>query len=317
MTEAVPARRAADLVAAGINLLGDAATGEIVDALRNAGVRSLVLKGRSFRSWLYDGDAQRVSKDIDLIVRWADIPIVDEVMSSLPYRYLGADTLGRGRAYCHVWQGAQNGLFVEVHRTLAGVGVPSDEAWTVLSQETEQMLVGGVSVEVFAVPARALHVALHAAQHGRRFEKTLTDLRLALEKLPYAVWEQAATLAARLDATPAFVAGLALHPAGEAIVERLDLPRERPVEVALRAATAPPLAEGLEWLAGLPGLRAKAAFVARHLVPPVEYMRVWSPLARRRRVGLVVAYAWRPLWLVRHAGPAFLAWRRARKETAT
>jgi hypothetical protein len=317
MTETGPADRAADLVTAGINLLGDTATGEIVDALRHAGVRSVVLKGRSFRSWLYDSEAQRVSKDIDLIVRGADMPILDEVMSTLDYRYLGADTLGRGRPYCHVWQGAQNGLFVEVHRTLAGVGAPSDEAWTVLSEETEQMLVGGVPVEVLAAPARALHVALHAAQHGQRYEKTLTDLRLALEKLPYAIWEQAATLAARLEATPAFVAGLALLPEGEAIVGHLALSRKRPVDVALRAATAPPLAEGLEWLAALPGLRAKAAFVARHVVPPVEYMRVWSPLARRRRAGLVVAYAWRPLWLMRHAGPALLAWRRARKEAAT
>src|SRR5439155_5327183 len=132
----------------------------------------------------------------------------------------------------HDGQGSNHGLFVEGHRTLAGVAVPSDAAWTVSSQETEQMLVGGVSVEVLAAPARALHVALHAAQHGRRSEKTLTDLRLALEKLPYGVWEQAATLAARLEATPAFVAGLALLPEGDAIVERLDLPRERPVEVA-------------------------------------------------------------------------------------
>jgi hypothetical protein len=56
----------------------------------------------------------------------------------------------------------------------------------------------------------------------------------------------------------------------------------------------------------------KLRFVARHLVPPAGYMRVWLPIARRNRAGLALAYLYRPLWLAKGLVPALLARRRAR-----
>jgi hypothetical protein len=47
--------------------------------------------------------------------------------------------------------------------------------------------------------------------------------------------------------------------------------------------------------------------------PPPAFMRAWSPLARRGALGLALAYAWRPVWLVVHSGAAVRAWRRARR----
>ena len=97
-------------------------------------------------------------------------------------------------------------------------------------------------------------------------------------------------------------------------MSRLGLAEVEPVpaDVALRAAGAPPVAEGLAWLLGVRGARAKLVFLAQALVPPPSLMRAWSPLARRNAAGLAAVYLWRPLWLARHAIPAYVALRRVR-----
>jgi hypothetical protein len=49
------------------------------------------------------------------------------------------------------------------------------------------------------------------------------------------------------------------------------------------------------------------------LVPPATFMRKWSRLARRGRIGLLLAYLWRPLWLVGRTPRAMAQWRQARR----
>ena len=112
---------------------------------------------------------------------------------------------------------------------------------------------------------------------------------------------------------PAFTTGLALVAEGRDLLASLSLPVERSTEAALRAGGAPPMAEGLGWVVRQQGWRAKVSFAARHVVPPRGYMRVWFPPARRGRLGLVAAYAWRPVWLLLRVGPAVKAWLGARR----
>ena len=304
------------LLATGVNLANDVATGQLVAALERAGVPSVVLKGPSLREWLYEPDEARLSVDIDLLLAEGDLAAGAGVLAEHGYAHLGPDAVGRDRPSCDVWESRDRAVLVELHVTLAGVGVAPDDAWAVLSSRTEPMTVGGIRVPVLAVPARAMHVALHAAQHGARHAKTLADLERAIDRGPAGAWEEAAALARRLDAVPAFAAGLGLLPAGRALLARLGVQPGGSVTAVLRATSPPPMAEGLEWLATLPGRRARAAFVARHLAPHPGYMRMWLPLARRGRLGLAVAYAWRPVWLALHAGPALLAWRSARRRAA-
>ena len=45
-----------------------------------------------------------------------------------------------------------------------------------------------------------------------------------------------------------------------------------------------------------------------------EYMRWWSPMARRGRLGLSIAYLWRPFWACAQAARAVPALRRARRD---
>jgi hypothetical protein len=203
---------------------------------------------------------------------------------------------------------------VDLHHTLQGVGADRGRLWSVLSGMTELQDVGGQEVEILLEPGRALHVALHAAQHGRDWKVPMEDLRRAIDILPLDTWQEAARLAEQLDATAAFVTGLRLWPEGELVAQRVGLESKASVETLLRAQSPPHLTLGFEKLRTLEGRGAKARFVARKLIPPPANMRFMTPLARKGPLGLAAAYLVRLGWLVRHAGGGFRAWARARRE---
>jgi hypothetical protein len=308
-------RQASDVraVAAGANLAIEAATLEVVRALEHAGVRSIVLKGPSLIRWLYADEGARSSTDVDVLVSPRDFDRAEEVLAGLGFELHSLEGIPHDRPWnAHGWHGPR-GIDVDLHRALVGVGTSPEDAWQVLRAEVEAMSMDATRVEVLGPIARALHVALHAAQHGIRYPKALSDLERALNKLPPATWRRAAELAVRLDAVPAFSAGMRLLPAGAAFLDSLALSKAETVEAVLLASSPPQTAGGFEWLARVPGVRAKTELLVRKLFPPRPWLRAWSPLARRGTLGLVAAYAWRPLWVLLHAGPGFLAWRRARR----
>lgn len=302
------------LLAAGISLHVDLVTAEVVTALQEAGVDSILLRGPAIARWLYDDETSRSYIDADLLVAHAEVAQAEEVLSQLGF----SDNTVEGvlvddrPTHAHTWARAR-GVAVDLHYTLVGVGISPEKAWEILGEETETISVGGIAVEILRPPARAVVVALHAAQHGVQVGKPLDDLVRALDLLPDEAWAAASSLAGELEATTAFATGLSLLPPGAEVARRLGLPSERSPEMALRAGTPPPMALGFDWLTRTPGLRAKSRLVARKLAPDAAFMRAWSPLARRGRPGLAAAYLWRALWLAWHAGPGFLAWQRARR----
>jgi hypothetical protein len=299
--------------ASAVNLLNEGLSGQLAGALRERGLRGIVLKGPTLGRWLYGETSERMSLDIDLLISWGDLAAVEDVLRALGWRYLGIDAVGEGRPHCRIWERPDNGLILELHRTLAGVGATPAEAWAVLSAHTEELAFGGATTEVLDVPARAFHVALHATQHGTHLERTQEDLRRAVHRVQLSDWQQAADIAGELGALPAFTTGLALAAEGRELLASLELPVEHSTEATLRVGGAPPMSGGLDWVSRQRGWRAKLSFAARHLVPPRGYMRVWYAPARRSRLGLVVAYAWRPVWLILRAGPAARAWIEARR----
>jgi hypothetical protein len=300
-------------VAAGANLAIEAATVEVVRALEHAGVRGIVLKGPTLVRWLYDNEGARASTDVDVLVSPRDFDRAEEVLVGLDFELHSLEGIPHDRPWnAHAWNGPR-GIGVDLHRELVGVGASPEETWQVLTTEIEVVNMGETRVDVFGPTAQALHVALHAAQHGIRYPKALSDLERALEKLPPATWRNAAELAVRLDAVPAFSAGLRLLPAGAEFADSISLSKVDTVEATLLASSPPQTAGGFEWLVRVPGVRAKIVLLVRKLFPPPAWLRSWSRLARRGTLGLVAAYAWRPMWLLLHAGPGFLAWRRARR----
>jgi hypothetical protein len=305
------------LLAAATSLHLDAVTAEVVGALHEAGVRSILLRGPAIARWLYDDETSRAYVDVDLLVAHADLARAEELLPGLGFSDLTVEgVLARDRpTYAHTWGRARDGAAVDLHYTLLGARLIPERVWEVVAGETEAIFVGGTTADILNASGRAVVVALHAAHHGIGAGQPLDDLARALELLPVEVWDHASALAARLEATPAFATGLRMLAPGEAAARRLGLPDERSTEIALRASTPPPMALGFDWLAGTPGLRAKLALVTRKIFPDVAFMRAWSPLARRGRAGLAVAYVWRVLWLGRHAWPGFRAWRHARRAT--
>jgi len=302
------------LDAAASGLVIDQAVAEVLSALRDAGIRSILLKGASFDEWLYEPESPRMYGDIDLLVGQSQLRSAEHVIFGLGYRQPLDELRPSHVEHAEHWFRPEDGMNVDLHRSLIGIGARPEGTWEILAGEAERMAIGGIDVEVLSEPARAMHVALHAAGHGRDTEKTLIDLGRALERLPESTWESAAGIAERLEATEAFAAGLRLLPEGDRLAARLGLGTARSVETEMFARSVPYSSWFVKRLAGTPGFRAKARLLARRTFPEPSFMRAWYPVARRGLVGLALAYAWRQLWILVKGPPAVLAWWRARRD---
>lgn len=300
------------IVATAQNLSVDLVTAEVVGALRAHDIRSILLKGPTFARLLYRDGGFRTYVDVDLLIARSDSARAGDVLRELGFTW-GYESRDNGPLPDRVlWVRPPDE--VDLHHTLLGVGADEERLWNVLLATTELQEVGGGEAEILSEEARALHAALHAAQHGREWEVPMEDLQRAIEILPLETWHEAARVAEQLEAVPAFATGLRLLPAGELVAERLGLPATVSVETLLRAETPPHLTLGFEKLSSLEGPGSKARFVARKLFPPPANMRFMTPLARRGRLGLAAAYLVRVGWLARHASRGFRAWMRARRE---
>ncbi|MDQ3586751.1 MAG: nucleotidyltransferase family protein [Actinomycetota bacterium] len=293
------------------SLMVDRMTAEVIGALSRRGVEAIALKGASFAVWLYRDGAVRSYGDCDVLVAPDQVAAAQQVLRDLGFRDYSAP-LAHPRLESHAWR--RDPDWVDLHETLIGMRVHPEEVWGTLSRRTESQRIGGASLRVLDPVARTLHVALHAAQHGKDEQKPLDDLGRALELLPEELWTEAAELAERLGATEAFATGLRLLPQGHALASRLGLGDAGSVESTLLIDPVP-LALGFEHLSTVPGVGAKGLIVLRELVPTPAFMRWWSPLARRGPAGLALAYCWRLVWLATQAVPGFLAWRRARRKS--
>jgi hypothetical protein len=295
----------------------DAATAAVSEAFGAAGIQAIVLRGPSIERHLYDPGEVRGYGDADLLVEPGAFAHGEHVLAEHGFVHLVVARSADWPPWAHTWSRPDGGT-VDLHRTIVGVGAEDEELWNTLREHVEPVDVARKRLDGLDPAATALVVALHAAHHGRHFRKPMEDLARALERVPDAAWQDAAALAERLAATPAFAASLRLLPAGTDLARRLELPESTSAEVLLRASTAPPMALGFEWLARTPGLRPKLVVIAGKLVPTREFMRTWSPLARGgSRLGLALAYAWRPFWLLWHTAPGLRAWLVARRRAGS
>ncbi len=282
--------------------------------LGEAEIPCILLKGPAIAGWLYDEDEVRLYSDIDLLVRPVDFDRAVEALAVLGYVHDRA-----GAASCEFGPNEKdlqgpNLVTIDLHRYLIGVSDP-ELCWEVLSRHvTPFRLRSGAEIDVLDVPARTMHLALHAAQDGPADTKAVEDLRRGLRRVESSDWRAAAAIAEQLGAMAAFAAGLRLVPAGAALAEQLSLPKVKTVEVAIRTASAPQEAIVFVRLAECHTFRAKSALVARKLFPTGAFLRSTSRLANHGPLGLLGARLWRPISLVPRFPPAYFAWRRARRE---
>lgn len=304
-------------MAVAVTLRADLAAVEVVLALREARVDSILLRGPALARLLYASPVERTYGDVDVLVPPSELQRAESVLSGLGFenRTVAGVIAGDRPTYAHTWVRAQDGSVVDLHFTLQGVQLGPAAAWELWQVQTEPLELRGAALTVLTPPGSAVVVALHAVAHGVAVGKPLEDLSRALEQLSDEQWQTAGVLATRLEAEEAFAAGLRLLPAGSELADRLRLPRDASVETRLLARSARPTALGYEWLAQTPGLAAKTRLVAHKLFPSVSFMRAWSPLARRGTLGLGAAYVHRVLWLSRHALPGLAAWLRTRRSS--
>lgn len=298
----------------------DSVTAEVVTAMRYAGIRTLLLKGPSIAAWLYEVGGTRAYVDSDLLVPPESYGDAGDVLRELGFRPLDYSW----HRDSQTWVRADSSP-VDLHRSLIGVVTTPEVVWRELAAQPDALDLGGIEVEVLRVPARALHIALHAAQHGLDAPHPREDLARAVRVADEQVWREAADLARRINALPAFAAGLRLNPDGERLAERMKLPAMPPPLVALHVGRTVPVSIALESLASERSMRARAHLLLRALLPSPVYMREWSVLhmarwpaaVRRGPLGLGLAYLWRPIWILLRVPKAITAWRRARRGQAS
>jgi hypothetical protein len=255
----------------------DALTAEVAGAFGREGIETLVLKGPVLARWLYPGEMP-TPLSIDI----------------------GRTTFSRGGG----------GGMVDLHWQLPGLDGEPDAIWGRLAASAERQVIGGVELRVPDRDTVLLHVALHAAQHANLVGgKPLEDLRRALALVEETEWARALELARAYQGVPAFAAGLRLLPEGEDLACRLDLGGEGSLKYALLREDV--IAEELyALLSADAGIRWKLAIAASRGFPEPDYMRWWSPLARRGKLGLAGAYVWRAIWVIGQAlGAIHTLWR--------
>lgn len=303
-------------------LMLDAEAVGVVHRLDAAGIESILLKGPVTARWLYGDGESRAYSDIDLLVRSDDLDRAMDVLEAAGYDDLFAGSVERGASpharTLRLKEGAQRltrgpmPTLVDLHTTFHGVRVPELAFWSAITAGSETIRLFGSDVRIPGEPARAALIALHAGAHGA----ALADLDRALEQVPDQRWIEAYEFGRRQEASDLFVAGLRLHPLGRELIDRCGFAAVPTVKTILTSGGRPPVADGLYRLLRCDSWGERLALLGRELVPSRSFMRLQSPLARRGRLGLAAAYAYRPLWLLAKLPAAVAALIAARREAA-
>jgi hypothetical protein len=299
--------------AVGENLRVDLVASEVIGLFRRSGLDPILLKGWSFRTWLYADGTPRFYQDIDLLLASGEIDKAKQLLHSAGFARSALEGIPRTRpSHSTSWIRQRDQAMVELHTTLWGAGVSSTVLWALLSANTENAEIHGQPLRILNEQGRALHLALHVAQDGGRGKPSM-DLSRAVEVSPLDVWKSAADLSLKLEADPQFAAGLRASKRGAEIAATLGLPVESSLELELRAGDATNAALSLDWIIRAAGFKGKVAAAAHKLFPPPSFMREKSRLAQHGTVAMVAAYAVRPFAILWRLPSALRAWLRASK----
>lgn len=282
---------AEELHATAVTLQIDIMMRRVIEQLDAIGVEAIALKGASFATWLYGSEHPRFYGDGDVLVSPDDLEATGRVLTTLGF-VIEADERASGHMafepHAQLWRG--EGVYLDLHWRLPGMGIDPAAAWTVLAAHVESLELAGAPVRVLDEPARALHVALHVTNR-RGSEKPIRDLERALDVVDARTWDRAAELALQLGALEAMARGLRSIPRGEALANRLRLLARETPETLLAQQPNVSGVYPLVRLLTADGSRTRA--LLRELIPPANVMRGRYPVARSGRGGLVRAHGQR------------------------
>jgi hypothetical protein len=293
------------------NFAVDALTTEVTGAFGREGIETLVLKGPVLARWLYPGEV-RPYVDCDLMVapehRARAVGVLERLgfAEHCPWMPTPLSLDPGGTAF-----NRRGGGMVDLHCQLPGLDGDPDAIWGRLAASAERQVIAGVELRVPDRDTMLLHVVLHAAHHANQVDgKPLEDLRRALARVEESKWSSALELARAYRGIPAFATGLRLLPEGGDLARRLNLGEVRSLQHEIRREDNVIAEELYALLAADVGIGRKLAIAASDVFPRPDYMRWWSPLARRGKLGLAGAYVWRVIWVIGQApGAIHTLWR--------
>jgi hypothetical protein len=283
----------------------DVAAVAVLDAFESAGIEALLLNGAALDRRLYAEGESRGYWDIDLLVAPRDLGRAMDVLSALGFKRAVAphtDDTGRtqhGESWTRMDQGGA--VWIDLHWRLDGCDAPGDVIWSALEATRGSIDLHGRKTAIPGDGGLALHLALHAAHHGRDGAKAMGDLARGVERWPLGVWRSAARLAEAMQGIPAFAAGLRLQPEGAEIATELGLPPTAELDWEIRHRSARPRGTfHLRAISNAGGVRERLSVLRRSLLPTRAWILWEFPWAARRRPLLAVAYLLHvlraPLW---------------------
>jgi hypothetical protein len=266
----------------------DWCTARVVQALHDAGVHPLLLKGPAIATWLYpENPRTRSYADVDLLVAPPERVTAEAVLTALGYAPPQTRAWLRDEPpHALTWARHADGSEVDLHRTIHGCEHVDDAlVWDVVSEKASTICVGGVDVPVPGEGVRALHVALHAIPGWG--DHVFVDLERAVANVDLDVWEQAVAAARRLGVADELGFRLGLVAGGAALAGELGL-----------STSTPARQSALAFAMTLPGWRARSRYLVQKLFPPPAYLRSVGALGPGR-LALARAYAGRVVLAVR------------------
>ncbi|GGM53281.1 hypothetical protein GCM10011608_42700 [Micromonospora sonchi] len=264
-------------------------------ALRERGVDAVLLKGAGLA---YRLGVDRRYGDVDLLVAPAAFSAAERILAELgAFPVISGARLDDLSPHERSWRlPGHVPLVVDLHRGFAGAA-DAEALWHEVWNSAEEFPLAGGRIPIPGQNCTALFVALHAAAPGRSV-RPRADLERALMVLPADAWRAAGRIARRCQAEEAYALGLRLADRGATMAAELGLPERSSPSRWLLAHHGSVPAYSLARLAELPTVAARLRHICRRAVPSPAMMRHSSPLARRGRLGLLLAYANR---LGRHA----------------
>ena len=204
----------------------DAAAVEVMDALREAHVGALLLKGPVTASWLYARGEVRGYTDCDVLADPYRFASAGRVLRAAGFHLHGDEATHpevRDEGRSQIWHRVPGDVWIDLQWRLPGFERPPGEVWALLWARRETMTIASGRVTVADESARALHLAT-ALDAGSA--KALSDLDRAIERLESDVWERAARLADDIGARTALISGLSAVSGGPSLLARLQLSPE-------------------------------------------------------------------------------------------
>jgi hypothetical protein len=232
-----------------------------LQALNDAGVAFLVLKGAALSEQYYPSPFLRHSGDIDLLLRQADLTRAGRLLVEKGWRRERITSLVELHHRHTPPLVHPSGLPLELHRRLAATfySVPYEELWA----RSTPMTIAGANARVLSAADNLLHICLHA-MGGRRGLQWVVDAMLLVERAPDLDW------AGFVATARASRAGLPVHAVLQYLADHMAVRVPEDVLAETRDAAA------------------ASGFLARRAARPIPVGtpdEIWtSPLSRLRRL---------------------------------